>query len=108
MSPDLLSDYPYLSGCSCLSDYPYLSDCSCLSDCPYLSDTPTFVGGNTQTQRVQLDKAGRVGLVIGASIVFEGSDGGVEQRLIRLTTNHGNVAFVQFEPHLAVDVLLRV
>ncbi len=44
-----------------------------------LQHAAAFFGSSTQTQGVELDKACGVFLVVGTGIVFEGSDGFVEQ-----------------------------
>jgi hypothetical protein len=43
-----------------------------------------FVCGNPQTQGVELDEARCVSLVVRTAIFFEGSDVGVEQRVVGL------------------------
>lgn len=39
----------------------------------------TLVGSNTHAQRIELDEACRVGLVVSAAVFFKGRDVGVEQ-----------------------------
>src|SRR5262249_18497084 len=59
-----------------------------------------------QPQRVQLDEALGVALVVGALIFFEGHMLHGVERLRRLAANNGSVALVELEPHRAGDILL--
>ncbi len=44
-----------------------------------LQQVAAFTSGNPQTQRVELDKARRIGLIVSTAVFFEGSDVGIEQ-----------------------------
>jgi hypothetical protein len=44
-----------------------------------LEQLAALVGSNAHAQRVELDEARRIGLVVSAAIFFEGGDVGVEQ-----------------------------
>src|SRR3990167_1471255 len=67
------------------------------------------IGRDAQTQRVELDEARRILLVVGALVVLEGGDGRVEQRVgLRVAANDNHVALVQFDAHPAVHALLGV
>src|SRR5690606_6144580 len=61
-----------------------------------------LAGGDAQAQGVELDEARGIGLVVGAGIVLEGSDVGVEQRLVGLATGDDHVALVQLQAYHAV------
>src|SRR5690606_1462846 len=68
----------------------------------------TALGGDVHAQGVQLDEALGILLVVGAGIVLEGGDVGVERRIVlRLAAGDDDVALVQLEAHHAVHVFLR-
>src|SRR5690606_13591683 len=72
-----------------------------------LDQLATLVGRNTQTQSIELEKARCIGLVVGASIIFEGSNVGIEQRIVGLAADHDDVALVQFQAHHTVHAQLE-
>ena len=66
-------------------------------------------GGDAHAQRIELDEAAGVGLVVGAAVFVEGGDVRVEQRIgLRVAADDDDIALVQLEPYPAVDALLRV
>src|SRR5471032_2969262 len=67
------------------------------------------VGCDAHAQRVQLDEAAGVGLVVGAAVFVEGGDGHVEQRVgLGIARDDDHIALVEFDAHPAVDGRLRV
>src|SRR5471032_1416041 len=67
---------------------------------------PAALRGNAQPQGVQLDEAARVGLVVGAAVVFHGGDGLVEERVLRLASRGEHGALVELHAYPSVHVLL--
>src|SRR5512143_2860114 len=65
-------------------------------------------GAQAQAQRIQLDEAFGVALVVGPLVVLEGNRLHRVERLRRLAADHGRVALVELEPHRAADVLLAL
>jgi hypothetical protein len=64
---------------------------------------------DTHPQRVELDEATCVGLIVGTFVVLEGGDGRVEQRIgLGIAAGDDDVALVKFQAHPAVDVGLRM
>ena len=60
---------------------------------------------DAHSQRVELDEAGGVGLVVGAAVFLEGGDGRVEERvLVGLAADDGDVAPVELQTHAAVHI----
>ena len=65
------------------------------------------VGSNTQPQRIELDEATGIGLVVGALVVLEGRDRRIKQRIgFGRAADGGDGAFVEFDLDGAVDRLL--
>src|SRR5690606_717140 len=56
-----------------------------------------LVRGDAHAQRVELDEAGSVFLIVSTGIIFEGGDTGVEQRVVGLAAGDNDVALVQFQ-----------
>src|SRR5205085_7893571 len=71
------------------------------------SAAPAAVGRDAHAQRVELDEARGVLLVVRAGVVLERRDPGVEQRIGRGAAHAHDRALVELEPHRAVHVLLR-
>src|SRR5690606_5446538 len=68
----------------------------------------TVLRGDAQAQGVQLDKAFRILLVVGAGIVLKGGNRGIEQAVaLGATTRDDDIALVQLQAHFTVDVFLR-
>src|SRR5690606_32907265 len=67
-----------------------------------LQRAATLASGDAQAQGVELDETGGIGLVVGAGIVLEGGDVGVEQRVVGLATSNDDVALVQLQAYHAV------
>src|SRR5690554_1071718 len=65
---------------------------------------PPFPSRNAQPQRVQLDEAFGVFLIIRALVFFKGGDLFVEQGVVRLPADYVHVAFVEFQANGAVHV----
>src|SRR4029450_4569049 len=61
-----------------------------------------------QAKRVELDEASRVFLVVGAGVVLEGHDLVRVERFRRRAPNDDDIAFVELEPDLALDMLLAL
>mmetsp|Transcript_10585 Transcript_10585/g.25926 ORF Transcript_10585/g.25926 Transcript_10585/m.25926 type:complete len:491 (-) Transcript_10585:10-1482(-) len=61
-------------------------------------------GQGAQAQRVELDEAGGVLLVIRTPVVLEGAELGLVQRRGGLAAHHDGVTLVQLHAHRAVDV----
>src|SRR2546428_6584866 len=72
------------------------------------SALPPPLGRDAHSQRVELDEAGGVGLVVSAAVFLEGGDGRVEERvLVGLAADDGDVALVELQAHAAVNAGLR-
>src|SRR4029078_13048124 len=65
-------------------------------------------GEGAQAQRVELDEAGGVLLVVGAFVVLEGDKRRRIERLSALAPDDRDIALVELQPHLALDVLLAL
>src|ERR1700677_3124950 len=61
-----------------------------------------------QAQRVQLDEAGGVLVVVGDGALLEGDEVLVVQRVRTVAADHMNAALVELEPHPARDHLLAL
>src|SRR3546814_14770863 len=61
-----------------------------------------------QAQRVELDEAGGVALVVGAFVVLEGHDLFRIEAVGRLAADHVDAALVELEPHGARHLFLTV
>src|SRR5258708_15545040 len=61
-----------------------------------------------EPERIQLDEAFGVALVVGAGIFLEGDVLHGVERLGRLAADHRGVALVELQPHRAADVLLAL
>src|SRR5690554_5302849 len=71
----------------------------------YLELTP-LTSSNPQPQRIQLDKAFRILLIIRTLVFFKGRDLLVEQGVFRLPTNNVYVTLVKLQANGAVHVVL--
>src|SRR5262245_29513744 len=69
---------------------------------------PVAHAERAQAQRVELDEARRVLLVVGALVVLERDQRRRVKRLRTLAPDHRDVALVELQPHLALDVLLTL
>src|SRR6266568_4219768 len=72
------------------------------------SALPPPLRRDAHSQRVELDEAGGVGLIVCAAVFLESGDGGVEERvLVGLAADDGDVALVELQAHAAVHAGLR-
>src|SRR6266581_4724417 len=72
------------------------------------SALPPPLRRDAHSQRVELDEAGGVGLIVGAAVFLEGGDGRIEERVLAgLAPDDGDVALVELETHRSVYALLR-
>src|SRR6185369_14997736 len=71
-------------------------------------EPPPALPERAQPQRIELDEALRVLLVVGALVVFEGDQRRGIKRGRALASGDDDVALVKLEPHLAFDHLLRL
>src|SRR6266545_710084 len=63
---------------------------------------------DAHSQRVELDEAGGVGLIVSAAVFLESGDGRVEERVpVGLAADDGDVALVELQAHAAVHAGLR-
>src|SRR5690606_11949257 len=62
-----------------------------------LQRAATLASSDAQAQGVELDETGGIGLVVGAGIVLEGGDVGVEQGVVGLAPSNDDVALVQLQ-----------
>src|SRR5258705_11661604 len=65
-------------------------------------------GQRPQPERVEFDEARRILLIVGAAVVLEGDERRRIERLRALSADDDHIALVQLEPHLALDMLLRL
>src|SRR5687768_16404471 len=89
-----------------------MTACSILLDYRSPSSRRLFyfsqICSNAHPQRVQLDKSSRIGLVIGALVILEGSNARIEQGIsLGIPSHHDNIALVELYPHPTIYVDLR-
>src|SRR6185437_8047358 len=74
----------------------------------FLFRLPLAYRERAQAQRVELDEAGRILLVVGALVVLEGDEILGVERIGRGAADHHRIALVELEPDRAGDELLAL
>src|SRR5258705_3297073 len=75
---------------------------------PWLLLRPIPHPQRPKAQRVEADKTFGVLLVVGALVVLEGDERRGVERLRAFAAGDDDIAFVEREPHLALDMLLAL
>src|SRR5690554_750927 len=73
-----------------------------------LKQVAPLAGRNAHAQRVQLDEAFGILLIVGTGIIFKGCDAFIKQTVFRATTYRADTSLVQLDSHFAIHVALTV